>query len=574
MSGHTRLYRRGATYYHRASIPVDIQDTYPKTEETFSLKTKDYKEALRQVRIASVAVDKRFDEHRRLQVLAAAPAVSSLSPEQIKHIGELYHAYLLEEDDDTRAEGFYRADDPYLRELPAPSFEEYRDDNDWLEEQARELYAQARSDTIYRSEAEEVLTWDGVEISLEAGSPSWRPLELEIIKASIRARGDIARRNQGDPIETPVVPDQTSLSSASSPLLGALIEKWVAEKNQAGTWRPKTADAYHKGLLGFLECCGDRPVTSYGKKDARQFKEVLMGLPANWNKHKALRNLDIVSASQKAHELGLQPQSVTNINKILGFVNTFWRWTAANYDDVCSVDTFSNMKLPRSKRKKEDRDTFTAEELGKIFNAPIYRGCRSVKHWKQPGNFLPKDRGIFWLPLLGLFTGARSGELIQLRRNDIKKQEGIWYIDINEDQEGNHVKNQNSIRTIPLHQTLIDCGFLKFIQGVSGEDRLFPEMKRGADGYYSSVYSKHFGRFLKSIGVKQRKNSFHSLRHNFKDAGRNGGADMLVIDVMQGHLESGMRETYKGEGYNIASRKRELDKVKYGGLSLDHLRSL
>ena len=56
--------------------------------------------------------------------------------------------------------------------------------------------------------------------------------------------------------------------------------------------------------------------------------------------------------------------------------------------------------------------------------------------------------------------------------------------------------------------------------------------------------------------------------------GRNGGADMLVIDVMQGHLESGMRETYKGEGYNIASRKRELDKVKYGGLSLDHLRSL
>ena len=111
MSGHTRLYRRGATYYHRASIPVDIQDTYPKTEETFSLKTKDYKEALRLVRIASVAVDKRFDEHRRLQVLAAAPAVSSLSPEQIKHIGELYHAYLLEEDDETRAEGFYRDDD-------------------------------------------------------------------------------------------------------------------------------------------------------------------------------------------------------------------------------------------------------------------------------------------------------------------------------------------------------------------------------------------------------------------------------------------------------------------------------
>jgi len=47
MPGHTRLYRRGATYYHRAAIPKDIAKTYPKSEETFSLRTKDYREALR-----------------------------------------------------------------------------------------------------------------------------------------------------------------------------------------------------------------------------------------------------------------------------------------------------------------------------------------------------------------------------------------------------------------------------------------------------------------------------------------------------------------------------------------------
>ena len=41
MPGHTRLYRRGAVYYHRAAVPVDIIATYGKREETFSLKTKD-----------------------------------------------------------------------------------------------------------------------------------------------------------------------------------------------------------------------------------------------------------------------------------------------------------------------------------------------------------------------------------------------------------------------------------------------------------------------------------------------------------------------------------------------------
>lgn len=51
MPGHPRLHRRGSTYYHRAAIPVDIADSYPKTEETFSLKVKDYREALKLVRI-------------------------------------------------------------------------------------------------------------------------------------------------------------------------------------------------------------------------------------------------------------------------------------------------------------------------------------------------------------------------------------------------------------------------------------------------------------------------------------------------------------------------------------------
>jgi len=57
MPGHTRLYRRGAVYWHRASVPVDIADSYPKTEETFSLRTRDYQQALKLVRVQAVRVD-------------------------------------------------------------------------------------------------------------------------------------------------------------------------------------------------------------------------------------------------------------------------------------------------------------------------------------------------------------------------------------------------------------------------------------------------------------------------------------------------------------------------------------
>jgi hypothetical protein len=87
MPGHTRLYRRGAVYYHRAGIPTDIKDTYRKTEETFSLKTKDYREALRLVKIAAVEVDQRFEAHRQ-RIKRREAGLPDLSEEQIKALAD------------------------------------------------------------------------------------------------------------------------------------------------------------------------------------------------------------------------------------------------------------------------------------------------------------------------------------------------------------------------------------------------------------------------------------------------------------------------------------------------------
>ncbi|WP_208738265.1 DUF6538 domain-containing protein [Oceanidesulfovibrio marinus] len=123
MPGHPRLFRRGAVYYHRAAIPVDIKDTYPKTEETFSLKTKDYQDAVRKVRVAAATVDRQFDEHRRMLAQQAKPPLKELSDAEIKRIGEVYYTYLLEEDEETRLKGFYDEDGP-LSYDPIPIFEE------------------------------------------------------------------------------------------------------------------------------------------------------------------------------------------------------------------------------------------------------------------------------------------------------------------------------------------------------------------------------------------------------------------------------------------------------------------
>ncbi|MGY5800281.1 DUF6538 domain-containing protein [Rhizobium sp. LEGMi12c] len=43
-------------YWFRSSIPREIKDSYAKTEETFSLGTRDYQDALKKLRKASAEV--------------------------------------------------------------------------------------------------------------------------------------------------------------------------------------------------------------------------------------------------------------------------------------------------------------------------------------------------------------------------------------------------------------------------------------------------------------------------------------------------------------------------------------
>lgn len=115
---------RKGVYYNRAAVPLDIRDTYPKTEEVFSLKTKDPREAVKLVRKAAAEVDARFDEHRRRQN-AVVTTRDELTDAELKAVEQAYYVYLLEANDQRRDTGFY---DSEMLDLPAPTFDEYAQD--------------------------------------------------------------------------------------------------------------------------------------------------------------------------------------------------------------------------------------------------------------------------------------------------------------------------------------------------------------------------------------------------------------------------------------------------------------
>lgn len=562
MAGHPRLYRRGATYYHRAAIPQDIKATYPKSEETFSLGTKDYQDALRRDRQEAVKVDRRFDEHRLELSKAAQPALEELSDTQIDLIGDIYYAHLLEEDEALREEGF-----------ESKSFEEHADDIEELGGINRYAYARGEdTEGFFSDEAEEVLSWTNVNLRLAQESPSWRKLIRKLQAVTLKANEGKTARNRGEVVETPKVQTQQVSKPSAAPLLSEAISNWIREKSLA-SWGEKTADDHRIWADRFMLIAGDRPLDDYAKADGRAFKDVLLKLPPNWTKHPHLKDLPITKAAARASELRLQPMSITNYNKVIGFVSAFWNWAANNFDEV-DKNPLQGLKLRKEAAAFEERDPFSVEQLTRIFHAPLYTGCKNAKAWRTKGTHIPNDLGLYWVPLLSLFTGARSGELIQLYVSDIRTENGVTFLDINKLEDDKRLKTKGSQRRLPVHQTLIDLGFMKFVDHCRREKRtrLFPEMAKGKDGYYSSPFSRQFRRVLEGVGAKTSKNTFHSFRHSFEDACRDSGIPRDVMYALQGHEDPGMGDRY-GSGYAVSALNEHLQRVSYSGLDLSHLRT-
>lgn len=471
-------------------------------------------------------------------------------------------------------------EDDKLREsgFEGSSYEEHKQNNLSSAKELRYYFARGEIEDFWIEEYEDFLESSG--INLAPDSPSWFRLLRELAAAEIRACDATIARDRGEPIVTPLPPTAKGPSTPifpqpvarTAPKLSSAIEDWIAEKSRT-SWVSKTRHEHQVWMGHFITIAGDKPWTECSKGDARTFKAALMRLPANWNKFDALAQLGIAEAADRAHALGMPPMSEKNLNKLLGYVGSFWTWAKDNHDD-CPENPFKGLKLKlKGKNVRDERHPFTTDELKAIFTAPIFTGCKSTAEWGTPGSLVSRSAGIFWVPLIGLLTGARLGEIIQLRTADVREDQGITYLDLNDDGEDKRLKTAHSKRMVPLHAELVAAGFAELVaeRRRAGQERLFPDLAMGADGYYSSPFSKHFSRFLKRIGVKTRKNAFHSFRHCFEDACRNSDILKEVMDALQGHGEEGMSGRYGRRGYMLKKLAEAMGRLKYEGVDLCHL---
>lgn len=124
---------------------------------------------------------------------------------------------------------------------------------------------------------------------------------------------------------------------------------------------------------------------------------------------------------------------------------------------------------------------------------------------------------FYWVPLLLYYTGARREELCKLQPEDVREEGGIPLIYIDFTRVG-RVKNDHSVRPVPLHSELIRLGFLDFVAECRRRkyEVLFPELYAANESQgYGDVYYKNVWSNIRRKGELSDETTNHGMRHRF-----------------------------------------------------------
>jgi integrase len=333
------------------------------------------------------------------------------------------------------------------------------------------------------------------------------------------------------PVETK---DEVFEEEEETFLISKMIDDYIESTKRQKELREKTLIEYRNTLDLMVEIIGDFPINQLSQKHGRLLSASLEKLPP---RRKTDGRYNQKSVKQLIKMEVDNPMDTRTVNKLIQRCSTWLNWVIRNgyYNDR---NIFHGKSIPSNKGKNTiTRQPFTDKQLKLIFNKGyLQRTLNSTSHCK----FV-----FYWIGILGLHHGTRLQETSQLYISDIYPLNKIWVIDINDNTKDKKLKTPNSKRIIPLHQTLIDLGFLEYLKIIEqkGKERVFHELTLGRDGYTKNP-SKFFNDYLRELDIKSptKKYDFHSLRHTCNNA-------LIQKDVIEEH-----RNDYLGWGQTGMSK--------------------
>ena len=306
----------------------------------------------------------------------------------------------------------------------------------------------------------------------------------------------------------------------------------------------------------FVAICGDKDISLYQKADFIIFKDTLLQFPKYFVKEdQSLSPKKIVAKYAKSSVLKMSATTIRN--KYLALIKVLFNYALTN--GFREDNPVAGVRVLVPSKQEPSRLPYSVSQAKQILYSPLFTE--------------PQDRTYReyrYIILLALFTGARLEELCRVKRADYGEENGIHYLFIQPDEQHGHtLKTTCSRRRVPIHSRLLHhYGFLGYISEVKNEEYLFPIINAGhaIKGKISHAFSKWYGRYLSSLGLTDKRLTFHSYRHSFKSFGRASGIEKSVLDAIQGHKGREVSLNYGkdefGAVYTLKTLSEALERIE------------
>ncbi|MGR9284288.1 DUF6538 domain-containing protein [Rhizobium johnstonii] len=224
----------------------------------------------------------------------------------------------------------------------------------------------------------------------------------------------------------------------------------------------------------------------------------------------------------------------------LSAIRQLYTWGIANRR--VSHNPAKGVKVAKVKKRRTRDPGFTDDEAVAILSDAFH-------HKRMGKESVHLSNARRWVPWLCAYSGARIGEMVQLRKQDLRQENGLWIMRITP--EAGTVKD-GDYRDVPLHPHLIEQGFPDFLSKAATGYlfmKVFGDNEKARRGAWRTTKNR-VRDFVRQIVTDPAVQPNHAWRHRFMTLGRNLGIARDVRFSITGH-EPGA----EGDDYGIASNE-------------------
>lgn len=527
-------------YYTNFRVPTDLVAVEGRKLIQRSLHTKDRRVAERKNCEAWLAKQREWELLRREQSLKAP-----LSEDFIPHLVEEWLHDSLRADENGRIAGAIPRTKDGMSEVYYGL----------VDELAEGSLTGKHPDFLIRTAAsflhEKGITYD-------SRSLAFAKFVEELSPRYARYLNTLASRDEGQTVSTPAPPKQQLIP------LSQLVREFV-ESRPKGKTTALTKDA--TCMSKFLDIVGDKPMSALRQQDIREFFQIAQRLPSQRGGPKKPEG--ITWREWAGDTVTMSPDTFKN--NYVAPVRHFLKWAKSTYHDQgfpVGLTTDAIEYQGTRERGESKQRAFRTDELQRLFLGEEMQGFATD----------PDQAERYWLPLLGLHTGARINELCQINpAEDWITPDGIHCLHITTETEAGEDVTKSiktgTPRIVPIHPKLIELGFLEYLERTkaTGLGRMFPAFKpkMGSAGERAREW---FASLIVQTGLRDdtpfaKITGFHAFRHTLITYAANHDDPSMeaAIDQITGHVSHGSA-VKRGYISNRSARKafETIRKVDFG----------